>query len=144
MQASGVRVLLAEDNPADVLLLKEAFREIDFRCEMIIAGDGDQALGLLTDEHGAREFVADLIILDLNLPKISGLAVLSHVRSHPRLSPIPVVLLSTSRAAADIDKAIALGANRYISKAYDFEGTVTVARDIEDFWRNVSVTDRAE
>jgi chemotaxis family two-component system response regulator Rcp1 len=136
LRTRRTRILLAEDNPADVRLLKEAFKENGFACDVTVADDGSKALSLM---HGAlngdKGSQPDLIILDLNLPKISGLSVLAKIKEDSRLSLTPVFMLSTSKSASDVTAAIKLGAKFYFSKSLDFAGTLLVAREIEDRWR---------
>ena len=130
------RVFLVEDNPADVYLLREAFRETGFTGEITVADDGSKALDFVRrfdlDQNAPP---VDLIILDLNLPKLGGLTVLTEIRRKSHLDRIPVIVLSTSPAARDNLAARELGADRYLSKAFDFRGTVRLAREIETIWR---------
>ena len=135
METEALRVLLIEDNPADVHLLREAFRENGFAGDITVADDGGKALEFLRGSGDEAEARLDLIILDLNLPKIGGLSVLAEIKKEIKLSPVLVIVLSTSRAANDCDAARKLGADRYLSKAVDYSGTLALARQIENFWR---------
>src|SRR5437899_2409612 len=109
------RILLAEDNPGDVLLFREALKTCSAPCELVVADDGHKALTMLKDiGNGA---IADLIILDVNLPKHGGDEVLQRIRSEPSLAGVPVIMLTSS--ASPLDKATArrLGASLYVEKS---------------------------
>lgn len=127
-------ILLVEDNHADVVLLMEAFRANGFACDITVASDGSRALELLAEPP------PDLIILDLNLPKISGVTVLSEVRKNSQFAGVPVIVFSTSKAERDITEAQRAGSDRYLSKATDFDGTVELAREIERFLHQAPVS----
>jgi CheY-like chemotaxis protein len=138
VKARDIEILLIEDNPADVLLLREAFSENRFNCVLTVADDGSKALELLRRAESCAKMPPDLIILDLSLPKVDGFTVLAKARNDFRLSSVPVLVLSTSQAAGDIDLANQLGATRYLSKSDDFAGTLAIAREIERFCRDLS------
>jgi two-component system, chemotaxis family, response regulator Rcp1 len=135
VEARNIQILLVEDNPADVLLLKEAFSENRFDCVVTVAHDGSQALEVLKHPGSRAAATPDLIILDLSMPKVDGFTVLAEARKDFRLTNVPVIVLSTSQAAADIDLANQLGATRYLSKSDDFAGTLAIAREIADCCR---------
>jgi two-component system, chemotaxis family, response regulator Rcp1 len=110
-------VLLVDDNVADVLLASEALTVNSDSCHVSSVGDGAEAIAFLRHEGRYAEAASpDLVILDLNLPKKSGEAVLAELRSDPRLRNIPVVIFSSSRANKDIVRSYELGANCYLSK----------------------------
>ena len=112
-----LKILLVEDNEADVWLFKEAFTALEIEHDLEIAEDGAQAIDRLEE---AETFGApDLILLDLNMPKVDGFQVLSFVRATPRLCFIPVIILSSSRDQRDIRRAHELGANSYVCKSTD-------------------------
>ena len=125
-----VQILMVEDNPGDVRIMAEALREVGLATQLIVAQDGEQALARLQ----GSEPLPDLILLDLNLPKKPGHEVLAAIKSDPRLSLIPVVILSSSRAGEDILKSYQLRANSYISKPAGLENFVQIARAIGSFW----------
>jgi len=133
-EITPVKILLVEDNPGDVELIKEAL-EINKVCnELRVAGDGVEAIDILHragDRGGDRP---DLILLDLNLPRKDGREVLAEIKADDRLKHIPVVVLTTSGEAEDIVKAYDLNANCYITKPVDLEQFVKVVRSIDEFW----------
>jgi CheY-like chemotaxis protein len=134
-----MRILVVEDNPGDVRLIREAFRETGRHADFQVAEDGAQALLLLRREPpygGAPR--PNLILLDLNLPRVDGAQVLAAIKSDDELRSIPVVVLSSSRSAEDIRNSYNGHANCYISKPLMFGDFVEVAKGITDFWMNVA------
>ena len=134
MKSTPIEILLVEDNPADVRLTQEALREGKVRNNLHIARDGEEALAFLRREGEPRP---DLILLDLNLPRRDGREVLKEIKSDRRLMTIPVVVLTTSAAEADIVKSYSLHANCYITKPVDLEQFITVVKSIDDFWLTI-------
>ncbi len=135
----SIEVLLVEDNPGDVRLMREAFWEVDVRHCLHTASDGVEAIDFLRRREGyARAPRPDLIVLDLNLPRKDGREVLAEIKQDERLRHIPVVVLSSSSAAEDVAGAYDLHANCYVSKPVDFEQFVRVVRSIETFWFNTA------
>jgi two-component system, chemotaxis family, response regulator Rcp1 len=138
VQHAPIEVLLVEDNPGDVRLTREVLREGRIRNTLNVVGDGVEALRFLRREEPYADAPAqDLILLDLNLPKKDGREVLAEIKSDPVLRRIPVVVLTTSAAEADILKAYDLHANCYITKPVDLDQFITVIRSIEDFWLSI-------
>lgn len=133
--SNPIRVLLVEDNPGDIRLTQEAFRENKMLNSLSVVKDGVEAMEFL-HQKGKYEAAPrpDLILLDLNLPKKDGREVLAEIKSHPSLKLIPVVILTTSDADQDILKSYELHANCYIKKPVDLEQFINVVRSIEDFW----------
>ena len=125
-----IQILLIEDNEGDIILTKEALKEGRIKNEIVVAKDGQQALDMLYKE----EVKPDLILLDINLPKMSGFEVLTAIKNDPRLRLIPVIMLSTSGAENDIMTSYANYANCFITKPVDFNRFMEVVRSIEDFW----------
>jgi len=127
------RILLAEDNPGDILLFREALRERNLACDLIIAEDGEKAISLL-EKAGEPESNShlDLIVLDVNLPKHSGQEVLRRVRSNPALAGIPVVVLTSSASPTDMAKATSLGADLYIKKSSNLDQILEIGKTVED------------
>ncbi|HEY6392320.1 MAG TPA: response regulator [Bryobacteraceae bacterium] len=125
------RILLAEDNPGDVLLFREALRSRNFKCELVVAGDGQQAIAMVRDvaSGGPRPH---LIVLDMNLPRHSGADVLRQIRSEPGLAGIPVVMLTSSSSPIDRATAEKLGVSLYLQKPSDLEGLQQLGGIIED------------
>jgi CheY-like chemotaxis protein len=130
------RILLVEDNPADVFLLNEALQNSGLRFELITASDGEKALRMLFDDaaHGP---CPDLILLDLNLPKVSGHTVLQRIKSDPRTETIPAIVMSSSGAASDVMLAYAEHANCYIRKPANLEELFHTVLAIKSFWLDV-------
>ncbi len=130
-----VEILLVEDSPSDADLAMETLGESKIVNNLHIVEDGVAALEFL--HHQGKYTNAprpDVILLDLNLPKKSGLEVLTEIKNHPHLMRIPVVVLTTSSAEEDILKSYSLHANCYITKPVDFMQFTNVVRLIEDFW----------
>jgi len=133
-----VEILLVEDNPGDVRLILEAFREGKICNHLSVVSDGVEALAFLRrEERYANVPRPDLILLDLNLPKKDGRDVLAEIKEEESLKRIPVVILTTSNAEKDILETHDLRANCYITKPVDFAQFVTVVKLIEDFWFSI-------
>ena len=130
-----VEILMVEDNPGDVRLAVEAFKERKIHNNLYVARDGEEALAFLRREgdHGSSPR-PDLILLDLNLPKVSGHEVLEQIKKDPELRRIPVVILTTSKAEEDIVRTYDHYANCYITKPVDLEKFIEVVKSIEGFW----------
>jgi CheY-like chemotaxis protein len=130
-----LEILLVEDNPGDVRLMQEAFRESAARYQLRVVRDGVEAMEYLA-KAGAYTTVLhpDLIVLDLNLPKKDGREVLHDIKTDPDLRRIPVVVLTTSDAPRDIVRSYDLHANCYVSKPADLNQLVEVVQSIERFW----------
>ena len=134
MKSTPIEILLVEDNAADVRLTREALREGKVRNNLSVARDGEEALAFLRRDGEVRP---DLILLDLNLPRRDGREVLKEIKNDPLLKTIPVVVLTTSAAEADIVKSYSLHANCYITKPVDLEQFITVVKSIDDFWLTI-------
>ncbi len=133
-----IEILLVEDNPGDVRLLQEALKEGKVCNNLAIVNDGVEALSYLKKQGQYADAPRpDLILLDLNLPKKDGREVLEEYKSDPDLKRIPVVILTTSAAEADILKVYDLNANCYITKPVDFEQFIEVVQLIESFWLSI-------
>lgn len=133
-----IEIMLVEDNPGDVRLTRETLKETKIANRLSVAADGVEALAMLRREgRHASAPRPDLVLLDLNLPKIGGREVLAAIKNDPSLRSIPVVVLTTSKADEDILKSYELHANCFISKPVEFDGFVKVVRSIEDFWFTV-------
>ncbi|MEV6156301.1 response regulator [Nonomuraea sp. NPDC052129] len=133
-----IEVLLVEDDQGDVLLTKEAFDFNKVRNRLHVVNDGEQAMAFLRREDGYQDApTPDLILLDLNLPRMGGLEVLTEVKADAELRTIPVVILTTSEAEEDILHSYRLHANAYVSKPVDFEQFIRVVRQIDDFFVTV-------
>ena len=134
----AVEILLVEDNPADVRLTVEAFKEGTVRHKLSIARDGVEALDVLFRRGIHIQAVRpDIILLDLNLPRKDGREVLQSIKADQTLRRIPVVVLTTSSAEEDILRSYDLHVNCYITKPVDMERFIEVVRAIENFWFNI-------
>jgi chemotaxis family two-component system response regulator Rcp1 len=125
-------ILLAEDNPGDVLLFREALNSRQLPCNVVVAADGQTAIALLGEEAaGVPAWRPHLIVLDVNLPKHNGDTVLRHVRRQPWLQGVPVIMLTSSASPSDRAAAIALGANLYLQKSSDLDELLEVGKIVE-------------
>ena len=133
-----LRILLVEDNPGDVRLMKEALRESAVPTRLDVVEDGEEAIEYLRG-NGRFESPSrpDLIFLDLNLPKKDGREVLAEIKKDLMLRRIPVVVLTTSEAEKDIYRAYDLHANCYVKKPVDLDRFLSVVRACEEFWLHV-------
>ncbi len=131
----SLQVLLVEDSPGDVRLTQEAFREANPAVALHVASDGVEAMAFLRREGThANAPRPDLILLDLNLPKMDGREVLAHIKEDASLKTIPTVILTTSDAEADIVKSCELQANCYLSKPVQLDAFDNLVKSINDFW----------
>lgn len=126
-------ILLVEDNPVDLDLSLRAFRKKRFVNEIQVARDGEEALAFM-DRWAAGEPWPAVILLDINLPRISGLEVLREFKAHTEFRRIPVVILTSSREDRDLKEAYDLGVNSYIEKPVSFTKFMDVADQIELYW----------
>jgi len=130
-----VDVLLVEDDEGDVLMTREAFEFYKVRNPLHVVSDGEQAMQFMRRTGPFADAPRPgLILLDVNLPRLSGLEVLAELKRDPEFSPIPVVMLTTSRADEDILRSYSLHANAYVSKPVDFEQFTEAIRQIDDFF----------
>lgn len=135
LNGKPAEILLVEDNPGDVRLTVEAFKEGKIKNNLSVAIDGVEAMAFLRKEGKyANATRPDLILLDLNLPKKDGREVLEEIKCDPDLKRIPVVILTTSEAERDIMKAYNLHANCYITKPVDLDQFVKIIKQIDKFW----------
>jgi two-component system, chemotaxis family, response regulator Rcp1 len=133
-----VDILLVEDNPGDVRLIREGLRDGKILNELSTVSDGQQAMDLLHQQgsyaHARRP---ELILLDLNLPRKDGREVLREVKTDPNLRSIPIVIITSSPVEEDILKSYNAHANCYITKPLDLHKFITVVKSIEDFWLSI-------
>ena len=133
-----VEILLVEDNPGDVRLTQEVFKEAKILNHLNLVGDGVEATAFLRREGGYADVVRpDIVLLDLNLPRMSGRHVLEEIKRDPALRNIPIVVLTTSRAEQDVLDAYEHHANCYITKPVDLEQFVEIVRSISQFWLSI-------
>jgi CheY-like chemotaxis protein len=136
-------ILLVEDNPADVKITERALRESAVPVELFVVRDGQEAVDYLLRQgahaNDAHWRSPDLILLDLNLPRLTGRQVLERIRSTPALRAVPVVVLTTSRRQEDVQEMYAAGANTYIEKPQDFARFVQVLQTIHRYWLDTAL-----
>ena len=136
-------ILLVEDNPADVKITQRALRESAFPVELLVVRDGEEAVEyLLRQGPHAGDPVwrsPDLILLDLNLPKLNGLQVLQRIRSTPQLHNVPVVVLTTSKRQEDIQQTYAAGANTYIQKPAEYPRYRDLVMTLRQYWHETAL-----
>jgi len=146
MNNDGTRtavILLVEDDPEDQELTRRAFQISKLRNRLLVVDDGEQALDYLyrRGQFGRPESSPrpDLILLDLNMPKLDGRAVLKRIKEDPELRRIPVVVLTTSSQEEDILRSYDLGVNSYITKPVQMEGFMKAIKDLERYWFSLVV-----
>jgi two-component system, chemotaxis family, response regulator Rcp1 len=132
-------VLLVEDDPGDVVIAQEALRAGDVHSRLAVVPDGVEALAYLRNEDGYHDAPRpDLILLDLNLPRMTGHEVLAEVRGDPALKAIPIVVLSTSNSVEDVSRSYELHANVHVTKPVDFDRYTDLVKQIDDFFARVA------
>ena len=131
-------ILLVEDNPGDVRLTQEAFKEGQIQNRLHVVTDGVEAMSFLNQSGDFADAPRpDIILLDLNLPRKNGDEVLEEIREDPILRPIPVIVLTSSQAEEDVVKSYNLCANAYLTKPVDPDRFTAVVRTFEEFWLSV-------
>jgi two-component system, chemotaxis family, response regulator Rcp1 len=136
--AKPIEILIVEDSPTDVMLMREALDHIKVLNNLHVVDDGVEAMDFLRRAGSYGEAPRpDLILLDLNMPRKSGLEVLAEIKQSESLRSIPVVILTTSRASEDVAKAYGGHANCYIAKPVDYDAFAEVARSIQNFWFSI-------
>ena len=138
MAANARTILHVEDDPNDVLLIARALRKAESTAQVQVVTDGEQAVNYLsgTNAFSQREQfpVPSLILLDLKLPRKSGIEVLEWVRAQPGLKRIPVVMLTSSKQPIDINRTYDLGVNAYLVKPVNFDALVQMMKTLDSFW----------
>ena len=138
LPVAPIQVLLVEDDPGDVLMTREAFKDYKIANELTVVSNGEDAIAFLRREGAyANAPTPDLVLLDLNLPRRDGREVLREVKGDESLRRIPVVVLTTSDAEEDVLSSYDLYANAYVRKPVDFEQFVAAVRAIDDFFISV-------
>jgi|ERR1035437_2305006 CheY-like chemotaxis protein len=134
----AVEILLVEDNPADVRLIRETFKDFKIRNNLSVAKDGVEAMAFIKKEGAFFSAPRpDVILMDLNLPKKSGFDVLAEIRQIPELKKIPVVILSTSDSERDILRSYDLHANCFVTKPVGLDEFIKIVMSIENFWLSI-------
>jgi chemotaxis family two-component system response regulator Rcp1 len=135
---SSIEILLAEDNPGDVRLTREALKESKIRNNLNVVPDGMEAMAFLRRQGKYADApTPDLVLLDLNLPKKDGREVLAEIKSDPAFKRIPVVIITSSQAEQDILCTYDLHANCYVTKPVDLDQFIKVIQSIESFWLTI-------
>lgn len=133
MSAVPIEILLVEDNPGDIELTRVGFEDARVANHLSVISDGQEALEFF--EQG--ENLPDIVLLDINLPKVDGVEILKQIRSNTISKDIPVIMLTSSDAGSDIEKCYAEKANSYITKPVDFDKFYQVIKSLELFWLSV-------
>jgi len=138
MKGNAIEILLVEDNPGDVRLVKEVMKDAKVANSLHVAEDGEEAMAMLRREGKYSGSVRpDLILLDLNLPGKDGREVLREIKTDENLRRIPVVVLTTSSAEEDIIRSYSDYANSYITKPINLNQFINVVKSIENFWLTI-------
>lgn len=132
------RVLLVDDNPADVFMMQEGLAHTGAEVECLVAADGQAALEQL-DAMGSNGGLPDLVVLDLNMPRLNGIQVLERVRQNPGWAQLPVVVMTSSTAPGDVSAAYRAGANAYVAKPMTAESLMDTMERLERFWLDLVV-----
>lgn len=133
-----IQILLVEDNEGDVVLTLEAFESVRLANAIQVVNDGEEAIQYLNKTGRFSDAVEpDMILLDINLPKIDGKEVLHYIKTHDKFKVIPVVILTSSSSERDVQAMYAEHANCYITKPVDFSKFIQVIKSIESFWINI-------
>jgi CheY-like chemotaxis protein len=132
-----VEILLVEDNPGDVRLTQEAFREGKIENNLTVMGDGEAAMEMLLGRVARKEPKPGLILLDLNLPRKDGRQVLAELKGNPQLRLIPVIVLTSSAAERDVIESYERNVNAYVTKPIDIDEFLAAIRALEGFWLTV-------
>lgn len=136
-------ILLVEDNPNDVALTLRAFKKQQINCEIIVTRDGAEALDYLfcTGEHQKRNAskMPQLVLLDLNLPKVDGLEVIRQIRENKSTKYIPIVVLTTSVESSDVKESYSYGVNSYLRKPVDSDSFDQVIKNLWQYWLKFNI-----
>ena len=134
-----MHVLLIEDNEDDILLIREAFEEVNMVNRIAVVRDGEEALAYLRGEGAFKEsLLPGMVLLDINMPKKTGLEVLADIKAEPRFRALPIVMLTVSEREEDILRSFEQGACSYIRKPVTFTRFITVVKEFEMYWSLVS------
>jgi CheY-like chemotaxis protein len=147
-QFRAVRILLVEDNLDDIEITRLALKRCRVANHLAIVRDGQEALDYLARKGDYRDESAprpDLVLLDLNLPRLNGIEVLEHIRTspEPEVRAVPVIMLTASNSPDDIDRAYRAGANAFVTKPVDFDGFTRALEELAEFWIVVARLPRA-
>lgn len=133
-----LEILLVEDNEGDIRLTIEAFKEAKIRNHIRVVRDGEEALTYLKKEAAYADVqTPDIILLDINLPKVDGKEVLHELKNDPMLKSIPIIMLTTSSSESDVQESYLNHANSYVIKPVDLDKFMEVIRSIEEYWISI-------
>ena len=133
-----MNVLLAEDNPGDVILIREALKEVGFDFELTVQNDGERMLSHIDRIDNGELGCPDLVLLDLNLPKAGGHTLLERMRASGRCQLVPVIIVTSSDSPKDRDLAVRLGASDYFRKASDYDEFMRLGTVVKRHTRNLN------
>ncbi len=138
MSLEAIKILLIEDNPGDIELLRIGFEDAKISNEISTISDGEEAIAYF-EQCGNDDFASrpDIVLLDINLPKVDGFEILHKIRSTPNCKNLPVIMLTSSEASADIARGYAEQANCFLSKPVEFDKFLDVVKSLENFWLTV-------
>lgn len=133
-----IRILLVEDNPADVVLIKQAFSEVEIPHQLSVCRDGQEGLEYLRKENSFQNAeTPDLVLLDINMPRLNGLELLEIIKTDDIMGVIPVVILTTSESEEDILKSYQLHVSSYIRKPVEFSEFLSAIQQIQEYWFSI-------
>ncbi len=132
-----VKIMLVEDNEGDIVLIKEALTEGKIKNSLTVLRDGAQAIKYFTATMDTPEDFPDLVLLDINLPKVDGKGVLEFIKTNDKIKKIPVIMLTSSSSYDDITDSYNLHANCFITKPVHFTAFIEVVQKIENFWVSI-------
>lgn len=135
------KILLVDDNPYDVMLIKEALKKFDIEKNIIVAEDGEEAIGFLfqnTNPDLANGLLPKMILLDIKMPLIDGLEVLKVIRSDNSMNKVPVIMLTSSRDSKDLDLCYNLGANSFVVKPVNLNDFNYVVKQVGKYWLQIN------
>ena len=130
-------ILHVEDNPDDVMLMNLAFNRAGVSAKLHVVNDGDEAIAALRSANSGAEPIC--VLLDVKLPRVSGLEVLAWIRNQPHLKRLPVILLTSSSQTADINRAYDLGANSFLVKPPDLDSLTQLVKTVAHYWVHTNV-----
>jgi CheY-like chemotaxis protein len=133
------KILHVEDNPDDVMLMNLAFTRAGIGARLHVVNDGDQAIAALEGTVQAGGAPPVCVLLDVKLPRVSGLEVLAWIRNQPQLKRLPVILLTSSSQTADINRAYDLGANSFLVKPPDLDSLTQLVKTVAHYWVQTNV-----
>jgi CheY-like chemotaxis protein len=136
MSKEPLNILLVEDNEGDILLTQEAFEESKLEVKLNIVRDGEEAIHYLTNSS-SNNLRPDIILLDVNLPKLNGHEVLTIIKNNPDLKQIPIIMLTTSSSESDVFKAYANHVNSYVTKPVEVELFLKAVSEIGLYWSEI-------